>query len=534
MKQVNRREFIKKSLFTSGTLFLSLTPFGKIFPSISTHSIEEKPLNVSATEISLQKNAKEYFFAKNYQQAENTYLQLINQFPNYIPGYDGLAKTYYAQNKALDVVNVYRSAFVAYPNDILITDRYARSIVRLVLGNRKLTEELCNILNEKKPLNYACNLYIDKLKETNNKGKAFLYFGLLDVKKSLAAYNQSQSLLGYPEINFTKSIDNKIENLTSKFSQKWAFTRKKKRKKDYQAKSLLEAKGRHNKSINRLQRTLNFESEKESRRREENKFLKGLYYPAFFEAIKNNSVQEAEDIHKKISLFDPDDNYSTGKMIKLYRNKKMYNQLVSFQKEKYERKDTFWNALSYAQSLRLQSRKEQKKHLSQKALKVYQSIDLASSLSSKEYLSYYSGLVDCYYQLENYTAVKNTIIQVFEERFPYSFTPLVVVYLRSLAKEGNVELAEKGYFLLTKGIDDSTLHNNPIYNYLRKTRTIIERNNGYEKEAQRFGLNKENFLDIYYGMFELYELKNDSTYKKEVLTLIQKIDPQNEFAQKRL
>lgn len=533
MKNVNRREFIKKGLFASATLLLSLTPFQKVFSKTSNSGLlNDGDSNISEDYLRLQKKAKEYFYQKDFSNAENTYRQLVTQFPTYISGYDGLAKTFYAQNKPLDAAEVYRQAYILYPEDILVCDRYARAIVRLSLGNRKLEKIFSEKINEKKLINYAANLYIDRIKETKNKDKQFLYYGLLDVKRSLEKYNTSQRRIGKPEISFNNSIDNKIENLTTKYSQKWEYTRKKKKKNDYQAKSFLEAKTRYAKSIKRAKRQLNFDDEIQHRDKEEKKYLKSLYYPVFLAALKSKTTQEVEDTYKAISKIDSNDYHSTGRVINYYRRQKMYDNLVEFQKKKHTENPTFWNAISYAQSLRLQSKKENKKQLCQKALTLYQGIEL-NEKDIKSYLNYHCGIIDCYQQLQMYSDVRNSVLKALE-KFPLGYTPIVLSYIRSWTNEGNTDFALKAYQMILKGLDDNTLSNDPIYKYLTQLKLKVEKNGGYSVENKGYGINKENYLDIHYGLFETYKAMKNSKSKKEVLNTIIKIDPNNTFALKRL
>ena len=107
MKDFNRREFLKQGLFATGAIFFSFNPLEKLFGQ-STQKAAPDAANNQTDKSVLQKKAKAYFFQKEYQKAEQSYKELIFLFPDYIAAYDGLAKTFYAQNKSLAAAEAYR------------------------------------------------------------------------------------------------------------------------------------------------------------------------------------------------------------------------------------------------------------------------------------------------------------------------------------------------------------------------------------------------------------------------------------------
>jgi tetratricopeptide (TPR) repeat protein len=534
MKNVSRREFLRKSLLASGSFLASFNSFGR-FLSASHSSVSSPNPAVDSGKpyMDLQNIGKEYLYLKDYTNAEKTYRKLISEYPNYIPGYDGLAKTFYSQNQSLDAVEVYRQAWLKRPQEPLLSDRFARAIVRLCLGNRKHELEYCKIIGEKNLLNYSAGIYIDAVKKANKKSQVFLYEGFLDVKKAVEKYNKSQERINQATVSLSDSARKKLDNITSNYLEKWKHTRRIRGKNDYRAKSLTEANTRCDKSLKRGKRNLYFVKEKESREKEEKRYLKGLYYPSFLQALDKKSIVETEEVYRKVSKMDPEDHYSAGQMIHLYRKKKSYEKLVDFQRERYEKNPHFWNGSSYAQALRLRAKKESKLDLCESALDIYSKIKPGDSISTKQYINYHGGLIDCHYQLGKFQELQTIIINALEERFPMSFVPFVLMYLKSLAKQGNFNITEKAYCLLLQGLDDSSLVDEPIYKYIKMTRSLIEKNGGYIVGNDKTGLNKESYLGIYYAMYEMYDLKNDQENKLKTIVAIQKIDPENGFAKKR-
>lgn len=534
MKNVSRREFLKKSLLLSGSFLASFNSFGKILTaSPISGSISNTATDVGKPYMDLQKIGKEYFYLRDYANAEKAYRKLINEYPKHIPGYDGLAKTFYAQNKSMDAAEVYRQAWLQHPEEPLLSDRFARSLVRLCLGNRKHELEYSNTIGQKNLLNYSADIYIEAAKKANKKGQELLSEGLLDLKRSLEKHNKSQGRIKKTSASLSSSTLKKLDNLSSDHLEKWNHLRRVKIKKDYRVRSLTEANIRCEKSLKCQKRNLYFVKEKESREREQKLYLKGLYYPSFLLALSKKSIVETEETYKKISKMDPDDSYSAGQMVRLYRKQKKYDKLVDFQKERYERQPHFWNGSSYAQALRLRAKEENRLDLCDSALNIYQKIKPANEVSAKECINYYGGLIDCYYQLGKFDELKKVVVEVLETRFPMSFTPFLLMYLKSLAKQNDFNTAEKAYCLLLQGLDDSSLTHEPIYKYIKMTRLLIERSGGYVANNEKRGLNKDSYLAIYYAMYEMYDLKNDQENKLKTIDAIRRVDPQSGFAKNR-
>jgi|GEM_PF-2579658 len=532
MKNFSRRDFLKSGLLASGTLFLSFTPFEKVFSKNT--SAQDDPLisSTNETDISkLRKQAKEYFYSKEYLKSEQCYRQLLVLFPSDITIYDGLAKTLNAQNRSLAAAESYRQGWLDQKKDPQFSDRMARSIGRLLTGNHKHEKEFCNRTGQNKLFEVAAQLYIDCIENSTEAPKEFLLFGLLDLKKKLNKYNQSATYTGNPAVSFSEKQKKQIQELTQTAKEKWKTTRNKK-KKDFDPLNEEDANKRDLRSTNKTRRNLKFEKEKESREKEQKKFKKRLYYSLFLTAIKRKSTTDAEKYLKRIDLSTIQDKNATGLLIHHYRKQKQYKELVNFQKDKYTKDPNFWNTISYANSLRLQSKKEDKSNLCSRALELYESFKDNEDLTNYEYIQVYGGILNCYLQQKKYKLLQETVIET-TSRFPLSCLTFTLVYIKSWIKEKKYNEAEAAYNLLLNGTDSTIINTDPIYVQLQKLHNVITQSTGEKDEVPGYGIKKESLFNIYYGMYTLYDKKNDNIAKQNILNNIIRIEPENKFVKKR-
>jgi len=530
MKRFNRREFLKTTLLSSTASLFLLSPFEKLFAS-KTANTEDVSLSDITDIKTLQSKAKEFFFQKEYSKAEQCYRQIIVLSPKYVPGYDGLAKTFYAQNKSLQAAELYRQGWLEYKTSPLFSDRLSKSILRLISGNSEQEKEFCFRIGNNNLLELSAQLYIDAINNNKNKISLYLIYGLLDVQHTIDKLNSSYRNTDKTPIELPLKIRTQIKLLTKNKSVKWKESRRKKKRKEYSIQNEQQALVRQNNTDSKKRRSLYFDDEKSNRKNALRKGKKDLYLPLFEEALAKQSTAKIEKYHQKIVEIDKADKYVKGRLIKHYKSQKMYSKLVAYQKMNYDNSPDFWNTVSYAQALRLQSRKESKKSACNEALNLYNKVTNIPNLNTEEFACVQGGIINCYYQLSQYNQMRETIEDALSN-FPGSYIPFVILYIKSWVKESKYLQAENAYKLLLYGEENSSLVTTPIYEHLRLCHKTLREPNENPKNVSGFGVRKEILFDVYYGLADVYRLQKNSLAEKEILIKIKRIDPNCSYLKK--
>jgi len=396
----------------------------------------------------------------------------------------------------------------------------------------KQEKEFCFRIGQTELFEASAQLYIDAIEKTNAKPRAYLALGLLDVQRTLDKVNKSRKFTGLTELTFSTTVQNEITNRTQLQREKWNYTRKKRKRKEFSVNSETQAQNRELKSQKKNRRELHFDNEKQSRTREQAKGKKQLYYPLFEASLKNKSTANVEKLHQKIVSIDKNDKNANGELIRFYRKQKSYGKLVQFQREQYTKTPDFWTTVSYAQALRLQSKKQAQPILCNKAIELYNELAAKSELKGKEHSCVYGGLLDCLLQQKKYVELRTTAIKALTP-YPLSYMPFVLVYIKSWTKEGKLDFAEQAYNMLLNGVESTSINPDPIYKYLQKSHKLLLQPTGKANEVQGFGVNKEQLFDLYYAMSDLYKKKNNTAAEREILNRIKLIEPKNDFVKKR-
>ncbi|MDD2799356.1 MAG: hypothetical protein PHV20_12260 [Bacteroidales bacterium] len=526
MKEFNRRDFLRTGLLATGAFFVSLTPFQKL---VATNKISGNGNGINKL---LLKKAKDFFYQKDYANAESCYRQIVDESPDSIVGYDGLARTFYAQNKSREAAEAYRQGWLTRQDSPLFSDRLARAMQRLVAGNSKAEKAFCTKIGETDLLESASKLYLNAIDKNRGKPLAYLALGLLDVKHTTDKLNKARAFAKKPLLSLPPATLFQIEQTTQVHRTKWEESRRNRKKSEYHVVSEIVADNREASHKNKDRRDLNFEDEKKSRKTEQGKANKELYYTLFEAAIKNKDTQKVEKFHQKIVTSDSRDINATGQLITHYRKQKEYSKLVKLQSERYHASSDFWTTASYAQALRLQAKGESKSHLYTQALGLYQGLASVSNITSREYLCVWGGQLDCLLQLNRYAEVRTLALQALEP-FAIGILPFALTYLKSLTLESNYALAEDGYKLLLSDKETQAIAADPIYRHLKSCRQRLTQPTGDKGNTPGFGVKKEVLFDIYYGLADLYHKKRDKASERTILREIKKQDPSNAFVKKR-
>lgn len=220
-KNYDRREFLRSSLFGLGTIFAAGLPINLFSSPTPSATTNDSSVKIDAT--SLNKQAKELFYKKKYDEAASIYLQLISSYPAKICYYDGLAKVFNAQQKNMESAELFRQGMIVNPDNALFKQRLSLSMMSIVTGNAKAEKEFIGKYGEQNIYEASATLLIEGI-ALNNKNKGF-YLNLKDIPHRLTKRNLSND----DNISLPDSIQLQINNLTANYENKWALSRQSKK-----------------------------------------------------------------------------------------------------------------------------------------------------------------------------------------------------------------------------------------------------------------------------------------------------------------
>jgi Tfp pilus assembly protein PilF len=543
MNRYTRRKFLKTLAIGTGAMFLP--PFvlnGRT--AISTDTIDKEKL---------RKEASECFYKRRYGQAEELYKQLTEQYPDYIPAWDGLAKVYNAQQNGVAAVELYRSALDKNPQHPLLYDRLARAVNALSLGNYRQEKIYMENSGEDFPIQASALLYIQAI--TMFPDKKYLYEGLLDTVQCLEKKNRQLKKFSLPELDFSAEVNSQIATLTSGYKNDWEKTRTKEKNRGKYTNQLPQ-------SLDRLaakkRRTLYLESEQKCREASLSKKKKEYLYPYFVAAIKAGQYEQAEDCYRQIKETDTSETYTRHILSKGYKKQGQYDKLI----ELWEKEDTnissCWQKMHIANALVLKAEKTNSPLPLQRATQIYMEIRPEVDNTARDTrltASLYSGLARCSFLTSGMNAGRMQLQQGLEKLPPGSgeALSLLIRYAESYGNGDSASKAEKILSRLSGENKASTSIGDPFmerYIKNREEKMQWERTNGVGKwakttngrthgkgHAQQGKNNRANpeqdDLKASYALVKLYEKKSNPSRRNAVLNYIEGKDPGNTFAGKR-
>lgn len=218
-KSFNRRDFLKSSLQGLGTLTLLTSPLSifasKTLPQTSNSFTGDPNL--------LYKQAKEYFYKKEYSSATDIYHQLITYFPGKIQYYDGYAKVLRARQNSLEVTELYRSGLQKKPNNPHFKHRLSLSLRNLCTGNHKAELDFVSKYGQDNLMALSATLLLEAVATKPVKG---YMMDLRDFPVILETTNKRLFSNDKPVIVVENSLIENINDVTSSININWIAARK--------------------------------------------------------------------------------------------------------------------------------------------------------------------------------------------------------------------------------------------------------------------------------------------------------------------
>ncbi len=340
-KNYDRREFLRYSLFGIGSFFIASSPL-KIFAASPTPNGKKGLTTFEAKQLSVQ--AKEFFYKKLYPEATAIYQQLIAYNPKFIAYYDGYAKVLSAQQKTMEVAELYRQGLQKNAKSSLFMHRLSLRITDIALGNQKAEKVFRAKYGETPLVEAAATLMLQAI-NSNKKNKG-LYLNLRDNLNAVDKHNKQLEKKGKAQIAFSESLRTDIMTTTAVHEQRWTESRKS--RKPYISENVdtdvEKIKNKHRRDKH---------SDKEKKQSDESiKKVKKIHLKHGLNlnlATKNlNKIEKYGMLILEESINDTD---TIGKLRKHYRKNDASERLIELDRYLYLKNDSLANALALASTL---------------------------------------------------------------------------------------------------------------------------------------------------------------------------------------
>jgi len=548
-KQINRREFLKRSVLGVGSLVLAsslqaINNASNLFADDPT-----SPPTSDQNLMALYKQAKEYFYQKRYSDAVSLFNQLIASNPNVLYLYDGLASVYGAQQNLYNVAELYLQGVNANPNNAFFLHRYGLSLRKLCLGNAAQAQNFASQHN-------ISNLYetaAEQVLTANSLNpKECFALDLKDFPRLLERYNNNVRNSNTPLI-LSVAILSQISAATFSVSTKWTNTRASRKpavlsEDDYEVYLANgnngngngnngnngngngnngnsgnngngnngngnngngnNGKGNNGKGKNK--RNLNGK-DKEEREKNEKKSKNRVSYIYMKNNMNNGNANKVERWGLQILSDDIKDTNSVGQMRKYFRKHKHSDRVISINRYFYNNNENIFTALALAASLaKYQNSTPALNEAKQLLNYVNPHLDSSTSITKG---AYYITAAKIKLKENNQNAARAALLEGLEKfdgkgGVVYSLMETYTTTFKQpdAAKAINIQKA-----LCNKQVPNI---NDPIWNYLEKYRNFLNENEIHKTEKIKalIALSKlqQKFNDSGYGatINEINTLKN--------------------------
>lgn len=342
-KTFNRRKFLKTSFLGVGSLVFSLSPLKSFAKPKQIISSNNQPVGSSINANDFYNQAKEHFYKKEYSAAENIYLQLIENFPDNIVYYDGYAKVLGAQQRSLEIAELYRIGLNINQSNPYFMNRLALKLKDLCTGNRKAEKLFVDKYGIDNLMRYSAELLLSAI--SIKKVKGFM-LDLRDIPSIVTKRNEKLREKGYKTITFPNELTENINSVTFKVENHWLQTRTS--RKEFFPKDIDSS---IEKLKNKKRRNLYTNTEKKQREFSEKKARKMRWKQGLINNINNDQPVDVDKFGLLILNENINDTDTIGKMRKYYRKKNYQTRLLTLNRFLYTQDRSFINGLALATSL---------------------------------------------------------------------------------------------------------------------------------------------------------------------------------------
>lgn len=336
----NRRKFLKSSFLGLGALLFTGSPLHKL---AANNDVAKTNVKLSDEVHNLHKQAKEHFYKKEYVQAESIYLQLIKQYPNKVEFCDGYAKVLGAQQRHLEIAELYRIAVNNNDNNPFFKHRLANSLKTIYKGNHKAEKEFTQKYGANNLLIYAAELLFAAIAIKQTKG---FMLDLRDIPEIAKTKNERLNNGKDDVISLPNELIETILTKTAVIENKWNKTRNSKNQ-------IYNTDFEDDTTPLKTKKKRILYTEKEIKQRKEHQIneRKKRWTNALQINIKENKPGRVDRLGYLILDDDINDTQTIGRLKRYYKRNKYHQRLLTLDRYLYVRNKSNSNALALASTL---------------------------------------------------------------------------------------------------------------------------------------------------------------------------------------
>lgn len=474
---LNRRLFLKTSFLGVGTLIASLSPL-KIFALPKSNTTN----NFTAIDLAqLYLEARGHFYKNELDLAESKFLQLIETLPPNLEYYDGYAKVLGAQQRMVEIAEMYRVASNKYAVNPFFKHRLAVSLKKICRANNKAEKEFITTHGIPNLLSYSAELLLAAIALKPVKG---FMIELKDIPAILASKNEQRISNGLAPVELSRQLTSAIEIQTDSVRQRWDETRKSRKplldiNTDADIKKLSDKK----------RRELPGYKDREHRERAMKKSRKLRWEQALEKGIAENRPTVVDKYGLLILSENIADTQTIGKMRKFYRKNEQLERLILLNRFLFSRNDSPCNTLSLASSLVKYSKQKKDVVEAKQLLEIVRSI--LDTLPPVCVGDYYLSLAEIDLFNRKHSDARKTLlrgIDKFDGKGGVAYT-LIVRYVATYTGVNRIAAAEIMKALCQK---EHKRNNDAIWGFVDKhvEQLKVKPINNKEKEKYLIALSK--------------------------------------------
>jgi hypothetical protein len=527
MQTIDRRKFLKALVQASGIAMAAVLPADGIARSYS----RQEDTSVVA---SLEAQAWEAFYRRQYGDAEMLFKQLIAWQPSNIKYYKGLSKVYNALNRQDQSAALWLDVHWQYSHLPLFYMEYAIALQSLWMGNPKQAATFMSAHHIKENLlEHAALRYLAALRKWPDNKQ--LQLGLLDVCHNVKRNERLVKNHKREPVAFSADLQKKIQEATLQAVSFWQTTREDVK---YKNTDKRQASGRVSRLTQKPRRELYFKEERQQRVQYMTWHKNKIAYAQCKEALLQQDFGKAEQYTQAIIINDTNSTCALGILKNIYNRQRDYTQLATICRSHAGNTGSAWAYMSLAGALMKQNGAS-----IHEAETIYANVEQATASSrSSLSVSVKQGRANCFRLRRQYEQSLQKLAEALTMVRPETGTAtlLLVAYAQTFADKGDTPIAEAILQCMT---DKQTTVTDAVPSDMR--RILAARQQGIEeyksrkrgtKKYRRTSSNQERQEGqdwcAHYALAKLQKKQGNHNGLSKTLRTIEQAEPHNRFVRK--
>jgi serine/threonine protein kinase len=495
MDNLTRKDFLRMSSWGIVATLLPIDKVNALSAILTKSDISTNDDYRKAQE--LAKQAKLFFYKKEFKKAEELYLQCIILAPKSIRFYDNLDNVYGAKSDVQSSVVLYKNGLLNNPDKCAFYDRLSRALMRLELGDYKKAKSYKSKTNSNSLLEDAKSLIQKAL--LINPNLKYLSISLLKIED---------------KIELNKITEKKTSLLLSKGRKK---SNRQKFKNIFKEKSNDEIVKLLDKVVTKKRVTLYHIKEIEHQKHQVVKQV--IRYNRVLLSKLGSESPERLEIIEKIFKLNPKDDFNLFQLKKEFYKNKRYADFIAIREEFAEKKETFYSKLGMMDAIeKAYLEKQINIDYLDKAIKIGTEVYDDWSLLENKRVDLANKLSKIYLLKQNFNEAKIII----EDTIKLTTTNDQLVVNKLLYSYANIFYTEQNFekskIILQIALSESDgMVLDDTFNNIK----VISKN----KKTESF----KDKLSLYYLLYKVHKALNNVDQANLILDKLQFNNPKDQF-----